>query len=148
MDNKLTTREGSTPFPLLFGDFITMKFTQEQEKQIQHFIKSLKLTREEAEDLLLEDLEIDKMKLKDIDNDLSEEQRQAIKATKRDRSGKYEKSAEALAREQQLRDEKGNALSALMNTVNTLEITKEDKEFIFLYEGIKYRCSITRVRKQ
>lgn len=126
-----------------------MQFTQTQEKQIQQFMKSLDLTREEAIDLLLEDLEVDKMKSsKEIESDLTEEQKEGIKQNTKERSGKYEKSAEALAAEEAKRQAKKSALEVLMQAVEVAEVVKADKEFIFKIDSVKYRCTITRVRKQ
>lgn len=126
-----------------------MQFTQTQEKQIQQFMKSLDLSREEAIDLLLEDLEVDKMKSsKEIESDLTEEQKEGIKQNTKERSGKYEKSAEALAAEEAKRQAKKSALEALMQAVEVAEVVKADKEFIFKVDSVKYRCTITRVRKQ
>lgn len=126
-----------------------MQFTQTQEKQIQQFMKSLDLSREEAIDLLLEDLEVDKMKSsKEIESDLTEEQKEGIKQNTKERSGKYEKSAEALAAEEAKRQAKKSALEVLMQAVEVAEVVKADKEFIFKVDSVKYRCTITRVRKQ
>lgn len=126
-----------------------MQFTQTQEKQIQQFMKSLDLTREEAIDLLLEDLEVDKMKSsKEIESDLTEEQKEGIKQNTKERSGKYEKSAGALAAEEAKRQAKKSALEVLMQAVEVAEVVKADKEFIFKVDSVKYRCTITRVRKQ
>lgn len=126
-----------------------MQFTQTQEKQIQQFMKSLDLTREEAIDLLLEDLEVDKMKSsKEIESDLTEEQKEGIKQNTKERSGKYEKSAKALAAEEAKRQAKKSALEVLMQAVEVAEVVKADKEFIFKVDSVKYRCTIVRVRKQ
>lgn len=120
----------------------------ERERQIKA-CKKIGMTDEEIAEMLAEDAEINKMQTsKEIENDLTQEQKQNIKKTSRDRSGKYEKSEEALAREQQLRDEKADALKVLMQHVDVMQVTKEEKEFIYKVEGIKYRCTITRVRKQ
>lgn len=126
-----------------------MRLTDKERQQQIQACRKLGMTEEEIAEMLAEDEEIDKMKsAKDINSDLTAEQKEAINATKRDRSGKYEKSEEALAKEQQLRDEKANALDVLMEHVKVIEVTKEGKEFIFFVDGVKYRCNITRVRKQ
>lgn len=126
-----------------------MQFTQAQEKQIKQFMKSLDLSREEAIDLLLEDLEVDKMKSsKEIESDLTEEQKEGIKQNTKEHSGKYEKSKKALAVEEAKRQAKKSALEVLMQAVEVAEVVKADKEFIFKVDGVKYRCTITRVRKQ
>lgn len=126
-----------------------MAFTQAQEKTIANLMKTLDLTRDEAIELMLEDTKIDKMKSsKEIESDLTKEQKQAINATTRDHSGKYEKSAEVLAREEQARQDKVTALEKLMSAVEVVEVVKEGQEFIFTDKDIKYRCKITKVRKQ
>lgn len=119
------------------------------EKRIQQFMKSLDLTREEAIELLQDDEEINQMtKSSDIESDLSQEQKEAIKQSTKDHSGKYEKSAETIEREEKRRAEKASAMDNLMEAVEVVEIVKAGAEFIFLDNGIKYRCSIKRVRKQ
>lgn len=126
-----------------------MQFTKQQEEQIQQFMKSLDLSREDAIELLLEDAEVDKMKSsKEIESDLTEEQKQGIQQNTRDRSGKYEKSAEVLAREEKARQDKATALEKLMTAVEVVEVVNKEKEFVFKNDGVKYRCKITKVRKQ
>lgn len=121
---------------------------KERQKQIQS-CKKIGMTDEEIAEMLSEDEKIDKMKTtKEIDSDLSIEQKEAINKTKREHSGKYEKSAEALAKEKQLKIEKESALDKLMEYVEVVEVIKKGKEFIYVVDGVKYRCTITRVRKQ
>lgn len=122
--------------------------TNKERQQQINACKKLGMTDEEIAEMLAEDEAVEKMKDKDVNNDLTDEQKQAINVTKRERSGKYEKSEEALAREQQLRDEKASALDVLMKYVDVIEVTQKGKEFIFVVDNIKYRCNITRVRKQ
>lgn len=119
------------------------------EKKIQQLMKSLDLTRDEAIELMEEDKKVDKMtKSSEIENDLTEEQKEGIKQNTKDHSGKYEKSAEALAAEEAKRQAKKSAMEILMDAVDNVEVTKEGKEFIFKVDNVKYRCTIVRVRKQ
>lgn len=125
-----------------------MEFTQAQKKQITNLMKTLDLSRDEAIELMLEDAEVDLMTNKEVQSDLTKEQKEAINKTTKDRSGKYEKSAEVLAREEQARQDKATALEKLMSAVEVVEVVKEGQEFIFKDKDIKYRCKITKVRKQ
>ncbi len=52
------------------------------EEKILQFMKALDLTREEAIELIQEDEEIDKMTVKETENDLTPEQKKAIKKIK------------------------------------------------------------------
>ena len=50
------------------------------EKDIQKAMKSLDLTREEAVEMLKEDEEVDRMGMKEVDNDLTAEQKKVKKS--------------------------------------------------------------------
>lgn len=118
------------------------------EKQIQQLMKSLDLTREEAIELMEEDRKIDKMtKSSEIENDLTEEQKEGIKQNTKDHSGKYEKSEETKAKEQKAREDKATAMNVLINAVENAEVTKEGKEFTFFKDNVKYRVTIVKARK-
>lgn len=122
--------------------------TPTQEKKIVNLMKTLDLSREDAIELMLEDEEIDQMTNKELQSDLTKEQKEAIKANSKDHSGKYEKSTEALVAEEAKRQEKKSAMQILMNAVKDVEIIKDGREFTFRVDGIKYRCTIVRARKQ
>lgn len=119
----------------------------EQEKRIQA-CKRLGMSDEEIAEMLAEDEEIDKMDSKEVDNDLTTEQKQTINKLKRDSSKKYEKSEEAKAAEEALRQAKKTAMEFLMNAVEEPAVIKEGKEFTFKFDNVFYRCTIVKVRKQ
>lgn len=120
---------------------------QEKEQKILA-CRRLGMTEEEIAEILEEDEEVDKMKDSEVNNDLTKEQREAIKASTKEHSGKYEKTEERKAKEEQLRQEKATAMGALMQGCNVVEIVNPNREFVFEFEGIKYRTVIKRVRKQ
>lgn len=122
--------------------------TQAQEEKIAVLMKSLDLTKKEAIELMLEDEEVDLMSNKEVQSDLTKEQKEAIKKSSKDRSGKYEKSAEALAAEEAKRQAKKSAMEILMDAVDDTEVIKDGREFTFKNNSVKYRCTIVRVRKQ
>lgn len=110
--------------------------------------RRLGMDDEEIAEMLAEDEEIDKMKDKEVNNDLTAEQKTTINKLKRNNSKKYEKSEEAKAAEEALRQEKRSAMDFLMQAVEEPIIIKDGKEFTFKVNGVKYRCTVTRVRKQ
>ena len=52
------------------------------ENKISELMKTLDLTRDEAIELIKEDEQVDKMGMRQVNNDLTEEQKKAIKKAK------------------------------------------------------------------
>lgn len=119
----------------------------EKEKRIAA-CRRLGMDDDEIAEMLLEDEEIDKMSDKEVESDLSTEQKQVISKLKRNGSKKYEKSEDAKRAEEVLRQAKKSAMDFLMNAVEEPTITKDGKEFTFKFDNVLYRCTITKVRKQ
>lgn len=120
----------------------------DRERQIEA-LKKLDLSDEEIAELLAEDDKIDKMdKSSEINSDLTDEQKEGLKSVTREHSGKYEKSEATIEQEERKRQEKATAMDSLMEAVDVVEIVKPGAEFIFMDNGIKFRCNIKRVRKQ
>lgn len=123
-----------------------MKPTKEQIEAC----KRLGMTDEEIEEMYSEDEDVDEMKLSEVDNDLTDEQREGKAKATREHSGKYTKSDEALQAEEAKRQAKATAMELLMKTNGITEITEtvKGREFTFRHEGVKYRCCIKRCQKQ
>lgn len=124
-----------------------MTRTQEQEQQIQA-MKKLGLSDEEIAELLEDDDEVNRMKDSQVNNDLTEEQKEGLKQNTREKSGKYTKSATVIEQEQKRKEEKATVLKYLMQYMDEAEESKPGTECVFRYDGTKYRCKITRVQKQ
>lgn len=119
----------------------------EKDKRIAA-CRRLGMDDEEIAEMLAEDEEIDKMNGKEIDSDLSKEQKEVINKLKRNGSKKYEKSEDAKRAEEAKRQEKRNVIEFLMNATENAELVKDDKEFTFTFEGVRFRCTVVRTRKQ
>ena len=131
------------------------------EQQITQMMKSLDLTREEAIELIQDDMEVDKMSAKECSSDMTEEQRQAAKevtittgekkrsttSTKRERKKDEIKTALILAIAKSLESDcfYGKLKDA---NIENLSIVKPEKEIVFTINGEEYSVTLTKHRKK
>lgn len=120
----------------------------EIEKEIQKQMKVLKLSRKEAEELVMEDMEIDHMTMKEIQSDLTADQKKAIKSHTKTTTG--EKKA-TTTRERKKDEEKLDLIQKIFdfiskNTKNA-EIIKPEREISFTIGENEYSLTLTKHRK-
>ena len=113
-------------------------------------MKTLDLTEEEARQVLADDDTIDKMKMSEINNDLNPEQKKTLKKMKQaDRkvtTYKFEK------KERKANNAKRALIEILSNAVTenggeNLDISNIEREFIFMFENVKYKVVLSAPRK-
>ena len=111
------------------------------EEKIQKLMKSLNISREEAIDLIEEDKRIDRgEKLYELDPELE-------KGAKKARQADRKKSDTPTKRERKPKPEKAEICSAMMFGlcdlgVDGFNITNPEREFLFTYNGTKYKVTL------
>lgn len=121
------------------------------EKRIAELMKSLDLTKEEAIELIQEDEEVDKMSMKEVDSDLTAEQKQAIKKIKGgakavDAYGKKRKV------ERKADEDKRYLINAVKSAleiedIQNLDVTNIERQIDFQYNGRRFRIVLSAPRK-
>ncbi len=124
------------------------------ENKIKQFMKTLDLTREEAIELILEDEQVDKMTVKQTENDLTPEQKKAIKQVK---GGAKAVDAYGKKRNVQRKtdDDKRTLISLLYSTLHSaddpacenIEITNPERQIDFNMGGRRFRIVLSAPRK-
>lgn len=131
------------------------------EEQITKMMQSLDLTREEAIELIEDDMEVDKMSTKECASDMTEEQRQAAKAVTIT-TGEKKKSSTPVKRERKKDETKIAIISAIAKNLGSdcfygrlenidiedLSIVKPEKEIVFTLNGEEYSITLTKHRKK
>lgn len=120
------------------------------EKLVAQHMNKWGCTREEAIDLIMEDMEVDSMtSMKEVDSDLTAEQRKAKKdatkvGTRKTTSYKFEKKAR---KEDAEKREIIQRLAELAKEIGeNVEIVKPEKEVSFKIGEFSYSFSLTRHR--
>lgn len=122
------------------------------EEEILHLMKSLDLTREEAIELYNEDKEIDKMKLSEVDSDLTEEQKEAVKKMKNASTKKKPFVPKLDKRPRKENPTKRGVIQDIFKALEDLgyeglNILKPEKEITFELNGDNYSISLICHRK-
>ena len=122
------------------------------EQEILKLMKTLDLTREEAIELYNEDKEVDKMKLSEVDSDLTDEQKEAVKKMK-NAGGKKKPFVPKLDKRPRKENPTKRGIiqdifKALQeNGYENLNILKPEKEITFDMGGDNYSISLICHRK-
>lgn len=117
------------------------------EKKIASLMKSLGCTREEAIAVIQEDEEIDKMTMKEINADLTPEQRKAMK----DATKTGTKKRTAVKRERKPDEEKADIISQIAEFLKTIDgydvdIIKGEREISLIVGANDYSITLTKHR--
>lgn len=118
------------------------------EKRIKELMTTLKISREEAIELINEDMAIDKMSMKELNADLTKEQKEAIKqATK---TGTRKPTASK--RERKVDETKKRLINGFRVFLEGLgakvEPLKTEAEMHFTFEGAEYTVKLIKHRKR
>lgn len=128
------------------------------EAQIAKMMKSLDISREEAIELIKDDMEIDKMSTKECTSDLSEEQKKASKAVTITTTGK--KKTTPVKRERKKDEIKIEIISTIaqnltkccfgdnLDQAEDILIVKPEREITFTVYGEQYSVTLTKHRKK
>lgn len=131
------------------------------EKQIAKMMKSLDISREEAIAVIKEDEAVDKMSMKEVDSDLTAEQKKAKKKATNTTGDKSKRAYTFTKRERKPDDVKRKIISIIAQNLYQIIIdTDEDyfipqntiiknpeKEITFLLKGDEYSITLTKHRK-
>lgn len=124
------------------------------EKRIIELMQTLDLTREEAIELVQEDEKVDKMTVKETENDLTAEQKQAIKKAK---GGA--KAVDAFGKkrvvERKADEDKRTLINLLYSTLHrgddpsceNIEVTNPERQIDFNMNGRRFRIVLSAPRK-
>lgn len=116
-------------------------------------MKTLDLSREEAIELLQEDMKVDKMSMKEVDNDLTPEQKQAIKKAK---GGIRAVNAygKTVIRQRKENPTKASLIAEIAkflktnseNAIEKCEITNKERQISFECGGNKFELTLVQKR--
>lgn len=124
------------------------------EKRIAELMKTLDLTREEAIELIQEDEKIDKMTVKEAENDLTKEQKQAIKKVKNGARAvnAYGKTVVVKHKENPLKESLITEIADFLqknskNNVKNCEITNKTRQITFKIGENSFELTLVQNRK-
>ena len=118
-----------------------------REEKIKSFMSRYEINREEAITMIDYDEETDKMSMKEINADLTDEQKKAVKNATKTTSGKQ---TERKPREKKVDETKKNLIeivrSALFENEIYCEVTNDEKTIDFNLNGAYYTFTLTKHR--
>jgi hypothetical protein len=129
------------------------------EQQITKMMSTLKISREEAIDLIREDEEIDRMSMSEVDNDLTPEEKKAKKKATNTTGDKTKRSYTFTKRERKPDDVKREIIDTIAHNLDraccgedlvspsNIQIVKPEKEITFELFGEAYSVTLTKHRK-
>lgn len=129
------------------------------ETQIKKMMDTLKISREEAIDLIREDEEVDKMTMSEVDSDLTAEQKKAKKDATKTTGDKRKRAYTFTKRERKPDEVKREIIETIaqnldrccfgedLHTVKDVNILKPEKEITFTVDGEAYSITLTKHRK-
>ena len=118
------------------------------EDKILVMMKNLDITREEAIALIEEDKRIDRMtSMKEIDNDLTDEQKEVVKKARRGSSGSKHKTT--TKREKKKDDLKASIIADIISVLNAddVNIINAEREIEFIKNDRKFKIVLSVPRK-
>lgn len=120
-----------------------MKFT---EAQVQTLMNKLDCSRQEAIEVLQEDYEVDRMSMKEVSADLTDEQKKAVKANTK--TG-FKKRA-PVKRERKIDPDKLALIqiidNALRGVADSVQDRKNETDLHFAYKDNEYSVKLTKHR--
>lgn len=129
------------------------------ETQIKKMMDTLKISREEAIDLIREDEEVDKMTMSEVDNDLTAEQKKAKKDATKTTGDKRKRNYTFTKRERKPDEVKREIIETIAQNLDraccgedlshptNIQIVKPEKEITFSLFGDEYSVTLTKHRK-
>lgn len=116
------------------------------EKQIKNLMDKLECSREEAIEILKEDEQIDRMSMKEVSADLTEEQKKAVKANSK---AGFKKRA-PVKRERKIDPDKLSLIQVIENALqavaDSLQPRKNETDLHFEFNGNHYTVKLTKHR--
>ena len=122
------------------------------ESKIANLMKSLEISRDEALELIAEDQEIDRMKPSEVDSDLTQEQKQAVKKMKN--AGVRKPTVYKHDTRPRKEDtDKRRLIASLADFINEIDcgepavVTNPERQIDFDFHGRKMRLVLSAPRK-
>lgn len=124
----------------------------DKEQLIANYMASLNCTREEAISVIQEDEIIDRMKDKDVSNDLTEEQKKVSKQARQADRKKTVYKFDTSKREKKVDPVKKDLIAGLASYLSgkggsDIEITNDQRQIDFKVDGTRYRIVLSAPRK-
>ena len=129
------------------------------ETQIKKMMDTLKISREEAIDLIREDEKVDKMTMSEVDSDLTAEQKKAKKDATKTTGDKRKRAYTFTKRERKPDEVKREIIETIAQNLDRaccgenldhpqdIQIVKPEKEITFVLFGEEYSVTLTKHRK-
>ena len=120
------------------------------EKQIENLMKNLGVSEDEAKQIILDDQEVDRMETKEVDNDLTQEQKQAIKKMKNAGVRKptiYKHDTRPRKADQEKRELVEYLAAALKMLECEITVTNPERQLDFEFKGRRMRVVLSAPRK-
>lgn len=121
----------------------------DKEKTIETYVEKLGISLAEAEELYNADREVDKMTSKEVNADLSTEQKKAVK--KATNVGTKTVTTKKTPKPRAKDDNKSTLFAILQNalgeSVQDLVVTTQDRQLDFSYNGKKFRVVLSAPTK-
>lgn len=129
------------------------------EKQIAKMMTTLKISREEAIELIREDEEIDRMSMSEVTSDLTTEQKKNAKAATITTGDKTKRAYKFTKRERKPDEVKREIIETIAQNLDRaccgenldhpqdIQIVKPEKEITFVLFGEEYSVTLTKHRK-
>ena len=124
------------------------------ENRISELMKTLDLTRDEAIELIRDDEQVDKMGMKQVDDDLTEEQKKAVKKAK---GGVRAVNAygKKVTRERKENPTKASLIAEIAdflqknseNAIENCEITNKERQIAFKIGENSFELTLVQKRK-
>lgn len=120
------------------------------EKQIEKMMKALDCSRDEAIEVILEDEAIDKMSMKEVDSDLTAEQKKVKKDVTKTGTRKTATTYKFDKRNRKKDDEKIEIVQKIYDFVSKFtencKISNENREITFTFNENSYSLVLTKHR--
>jgi len=120
------------------------------KNKIANLMKTLEISRDEALELIAEDQEIDRMKPSEVDSDLTQEQRQAVKKMKNAGVRKptvYKHDTRPRKADQEKKELVEYLAAALKMLDCEMTVTNPERQLDFEFKGRKMRVVLSAPRK-
>ena len=120
--------------------------------QVEKLMKALDITEEEALELIASDKKVDKMSMKELNAELTTEQKKAIKSAtktgeKKPTVYKFDTSKK-VRKENPTKQDLIKAISECLTEFGAegLEVTNKEREMVFFVGGVKYKVVLSAPR--
>ena len=116
------------------------------EKEIEKLMKNLKISREEAIELIEEDKETDRMTMAEINAEMTPEERKVIKSMTACSKGQQKKKTEKVRKVDNEKKYLFDIIAKALDSEVTEQTLKNEVELSFVYNANHYTLKLTKHR--